>query len=138
MEQGLSNKGLPRSKRMWPPSSSVPILCYSTSPEFMTVRLLSSLPTTARTLHCHGLRLRIQRHDCRRGKTSSGVFSRILQGAVSLGETITKQHQLFWDSLSICRSGNLFLKISFPSGLPTQLRHFHVPWSHTHWLDLIK
>lgn len=80
MEQGLSNKGLPRSKRMWHPSSSVPILRYSASPEFTTVRLLSFPPTSARTLHCHGLRLRIQRHDCRRRKTSSGVLQGFYRG----------------------------------------------------------
>ena len=81
---GLSNEGLPRSKRMWLPSSSVLTLrdrCDSASPEFTTVCLLSFLPTGARTLHCHGLQLCIQRHDCRRRKTSSGVAQRFYKGS---------------------------------------------------------
>ena len=78
---GLSNEGLPRSKRMWLPSSSVLTLRDSASPEFTTVSLLSFLPTGARTLHCHGLQLRIQRHDCRRRKTSSGVAQRFYKGS---------------------------------------------------------
>ncbi len=120
---GLSNEGLPRSKRMWLPSSSVLTLRDSASPEFTTCKPLKFSANRCQDTSLSRTTAVYTKAWLPSQEDFQWSCSKILQGQFPCEKPSPNSTSYFWDSLSIRRlllqvwSGNHFLKISSLWGL---------------------